>query len=125
MSEENTTVEETVEEVEVEAQPEPTPPSPQAPAQLGLKETMEALDALELVAGTVVKALEDGKVTVADLVHLAALAKELDTLVAGVKDVDDALAELKDLDQTELLQVVVKVFGIVKSIAKAKTVRGL
>jgi len=119
MSEENGTTPEATEPV-VHA-----PATPPAVESVGIKETMEVLDALDLIGKTVVKALEDGKITTGDLVHLADLARNLDKLMTGIKGADDAIKELKDLDQAELLTVVVRVFGIVKGIAKAKTQRGL
>lgn len=118
------TVEVESEEVAVEATPAPAPvQSP--PAKLGLKETNEILDALELISQTVVKSLADGKIGVDDLVNLADLARNLDVLMAGVRNADDAVAELKDLDETELLTLVVRVFGIVKGIAKSNIIKGL
>lgn len=115
-----------VNEAEATESPEVAAPAPAPVAEkLGLKETNELLDALDLISKTVVKALADGKVGVDDLVHLADLARNLDVLMAGINDADDAIRELKDLDEAELLTVVVRIFGIVKGIAKSNIIKGL
>lgn len=47
----------------------------QAQESVGVKETLEVLKAVELVAVSVAEVFKDGKVTIADLPTLANLAK--------------------------------------------------
>jgi len=89
---------------------------------VSIKETKEALAAVELLAVSGVKILADGKVNFADLPVLADMAKNLDTIIEGVKGADQIVAEAKDLDQAELIELGTIAFNIVKSIKAAKGV---
>lgn len=90
--------------------------------KVGVKEVSELLEGLEKLAKFGVKVLEDGVVNVKDIGALVALSKDLEVLVdafEGLGSIDD---ELKDLDQEEIIMIVIKVFGIIKSVGKAKRV---
>jgi hypothetical protein len=85
-----------------------------------VKEIKELLKGLEVVGVAGVKIAADGKVSIEDLAHIVALAKQIDVLsaaVAGLGEIDD---ELKDLDQAEIIELVGAVFALVKAIKEAK-----
>jgi hypothetical protein len=85
-----------------------------------IKEIKEVLEAVELLGVAAMKVAADKKVAVDDLVHLVAIAKDSEKLVAameGLKEIDD---EIKDLDQAEILELVAAVLAMVKKIKEAK-----
>lgn len=74
-----------------------------------IKESMEALDAAEACCDALVKAAEDGKLTLLDLRHAVAPAQKLQ---AGVEGLDKIMSELKDLDEAEAAQVIQKALSV-------------
>lgn len=86
---------------------------------MDIKETLEVLDGLKVLAVTGKEVLADGKINLADLGKLSQLASDFGTLkdaIEGINDVDD---ELKDLDSSEAQQIVAKVFEIVTVLKNA------
>lgn len=81
-----------------------------------IKETLELLEALKLLAVTGARIAEDKKVDLNDLKHLVDMAKKMDVLVEGFKGVKDIPTEFKDLNQIEVMEIVAKVFEIVKEV---------
>ena len=87
--------------------------------EVGIKETLELLEGLKVVGVTGAKVFEDKKINLEDLPKLVELGQNFSVLkdaVEGIKDVDD---ELKELDQQEIMQIVSKVFELVKAIKEA------
>jgi len=88
-----------------------------------VKETLELLDGLKVLAVTGGDIFADGKINLADLPKLKTLATNYGTLkeaVVGIQDVDD---ELKDLDSEEIAQIIAKVAEIVAAV-KAELAEG-
>lgn len=89
-------------------------------AKRDIKETMEFLNGLGVLAVLAGKITADGKIGVDDLKHLVDAAKDFQVVLDGVADVSDAMAELKELDESEAIQVIAKVFSILKEFKDAK-----
>jgi len=88
--------------------------------ELGLKETMEGLEAIEILAVGGAKVFADGKIRTDDIVTLVDVAKKSDTILEGVKDIDMSIEELKDLDQEEVVKIIFKVMEMIKAVKAAK-----
>lgn len=87
--------------------------------KLGIKETSEMIDAVEKIAVAGMK-ISKGGIGMDDLVHLVALAKEMDQLMEGFKGIGMIDDEIKDLDQVEIMALVTKMYGMVKAILDAR-----
>jgi hypothetical protein len=85
---------------------------------VGLKESLELVKALELVG---VKGLQiaKGGLNAEDIPLAIDLLKEVNVIIEGVKGVSDIGAEMKDLSQEELIQLGLALFGVYKKIAEA------
>lgn len=83
-----------------------------------IKETLEVVDALELVLVTCIRVLKDGKVNLNDVPLLLNVLREVDKLVQGFKDLNEIPKELSDLDQDELIQLGLKVYNVIEKIKK-------
>ena len=83
-----------------------------------VKETLEALAALELLSVTAVGILKDG-LAADDLPKVLELIKQHQVLIDGFGKMGDIPEEVKDVDQEELIAVGLKVFGTIKSIKEA------
>ena len=81
-----------------------------------IKNLLELLTAVELLAVTGAKVAKDKEVNKDDLVHVVTLAKNFELIANAVKDVDQLDEELKDLDEAELIAIVSKLFMIVKAV---------
>lgn len=82
--------------------------------KLSLKETMEILAALEMLALAVKDIAKDG-IGADDIVKLIDLAKNFEVISAAVKDADLAVEELKDLDQVEVIELITKLMAMIKN----------
>lgn len=76
----------------------------------GIKNTMDVLGAAEAVLDAVLKATEDGKISIMDVRHALAPAK---AAVEAWRDKEKVVAELKDVDEAELAAFVAKGEAIV------------
>ena len=81
-----------------------------------IKNLLELLTAIELLAVTGAKVAKYKEVNKDDLVHVVTLAKNFELIANAVKDVDQLNEELSDLDEAELIAVVSKLFMIVKAV---------
>lgn len=83
-----------------------------------MKETLELIKALELVA---VKGIEiaKGGIDATDISKALELIKQFDVIVEGVKGLDKIDDEVKAIDQAKLIEAGVAVFGLVKAIKEA------
>jgi len=89
------------------------------PEKVTIKESLEIIKGLDLLADTAVAVLADGAVNGSDLMIVVEKFKSLNVLVEAFEDSDKALAELKDLDQEELIQLGLAGYSLVKKVALA------
>ncbi len=85
---------------------------------MDIKNTLEVLDAVELLAVQGKKIAKDG-ISLADLPEAIELVKHVDVIVAAVEDAKEVVDEAKDLDQAELIQIGSRVVALVKAIKEA------
>jgi hypothetical protein len=83
-----------------------------------VKELLEVLIALDLVAVQLVKALKDG-IQITDLQYLLPILKDIAKVVEAVKGVKEIPAEIKDLDIAEATELFNKVLAIIKDCKEA------
>lgn len=83
-----------------------------------MKETLELLAAIELVAVSGIEIAKDG-VNAADLPKAIELIKKFDTIVEGAKGLDKLDDEIKDIDQAELIALGSALFTTFKAIKAA------
>lgn len=81
-----------------------------------IKEIMEILDVVELLAVSGGKVAADGKVGVDDLGVLVSLLSEAGKFADAFTNLKDIPSEAKDLDEEELVALALKVFGIVRKV---------
>lgn len=87
---------------------------------MGIKETLELLEALKLLALKASEVLEDGKVNLKDLPSLFDLVKKASQLKTGVDGAELVAKEVKDLSQEEAALLLAKVYEIVSAIKAVK-----
>lgn len=78
----------------------------------GIKESMEVLDAVEVLLKDLKKMLADGKIGLGDIGVVFDLIGQLGTLNAGVQGANQVPAELKDLDPEESAQLAAKAMSL-------------
>lgn len=83
---------------------------------MDIKESMELLNAVEILAVAGAKIAKDKKVNAEDLPAAIELIKKLDVVLVGIKDLDNLDEEIKDLDEAELIAMVSKIMIIAKSV---------
>lgn len=83
-----------------------------------MKETLELLAAIELLAVSGIAIAKDG-VDASDISKVLELIKKFDVLVEGVKGIDLIDNEVKDIDQMELIALGTALFGTFKAIKAA------
>jgi len=83
---------------------------------MDIKNTLEILSAVEVLAIAGAKIAKDKKVGMDDLPAAIELAKKFDLVLEAIKDIDQIDEEVKDLDESELIALVSKVLMISKSI---------
>lgn len=88
--------------------------------QLGVKETLELLEGMKVLATTAGEVMEDGKVDVKDLSELLVLVSKLGTLKDAVVGADKSLKEMKDLTQEEVSLVLAKVWEVLRAFQEGK-----
>lgn len=85
----------------------------------GIKETLELIDGLKLLAVTGKKVAADGKLSLGDAGALMGLLGKLGDLGKAVSGVDQVPAEVKDLSPEELEQIGAKVLELVAAVKAA------
>lgn len=80
----------------------------------GIKQCLELLEGIKVLAVDVKKVLADGKVDLKDLPVLMELLTQFSVLTAAVDGIDQIPAESKDLSSEEIAVLVDKVLEIVK-----------
>jgi hypothetical protein len=86
--------------------------------KVGLKETLEIVKAVKLLAVTGVEIGKDG-LGVEDIAKALELVKKLDVVFEAVKGLHLVDDELKDLEQDELLQLGAAAYDLVKDVILA------
>lgn len=84
-----------------------------------IKETLEMLEGVKVLAVSGKKIFADGKVSIADLPVALELLAQFGTLNAAVAGADQVIPEMKDLSADEANQIVAKVLEIVAVIKAA------
>jgi len=84
-----------------------------------IKESLELLDGVKIVAVTGAKVFADGKINFADLSKLTALAVNFNVLKDAIVGVGDVKDELKDLDSAEIQELALKALEIVNAVKNA------
>jgi len=87
-------------------------------SEKGIKELLEALDAVRVIAVTGAAIAEDG-LEVEDIQDLIDGVKKLDVLKAGWEGKEDIVLEAKDLDGVEVGLVVSRLVKLVNDTRKA------
>jgi hypothetical protein len=80
---------------------------------VGVKDTVEALEAARVILVLVKKVMADGKINVGDIGILFELVRALGVLNAGVQGLDQVMVEIKDMDAAEAEIVIAKAMEIV------------
>lgn len=88
--------------------------------QMGIKETLELLDAVKLLVLKVGDVLEDGKVNLKDLPVLLDLVKKVQVLKTGADGAELIAKEVKDLSQEEAALLLAKVYEVISSLKGLK-----
>lgn len=83
---------------------------------MDIKNTLELLNAVEVLAVAGSKIAKDKKVNAEDLPAAIELVKKFDVILEAIKDIDKLDEEVKDLDEAELIAIVSKVLLIAKSV---------
>ncbi len=86
--------------------------------KIELKETLELVKAVELLAVKAKIIIKDG-IGAEDLAPAIELLKEINVILEGVKGADEAVGELKDLDQEELVSLGLALFAAYKKFKAA------
>ena len=79
----------------------------------GIKESLELLEGVKMLAADVKKVMADGKVDMADIGVLMDLLSQFSVLSEAVKGADQISMEVKDLSAEEINELVPKVLEIV------------
>lgn len=81
--------------------------------KVGIKESLEVLDAVEVLLQDLKKVLADGRIGLGDVGVIFDLLKQFPTLNAGIQGADQVPAEIKDLDTDEAQLLIAKALAIV------------
>ena len=83
-----------------------------------VKNIIEVLDAVEVVAIPVKQALKDG-LDITDLAKLLEIVKKHEVILAAIDNIGDISEELKDIEATEAAIIAAKVIALIKSLKAA------
>lgn len=79
---------------------------------VGIKETLEVLEAVRLLVVDLRKVLADGKISTGDVGVIFDLLRQLPALNAGLQGVDLVPVEVKDIDAQEAEKLIAKALEI-------------
>ena len=82
----------------------------------GIKETLELMDSLEIIAVAGAKIAKDGKLSPSDLTIVYDLLLKSAKISEGFKGINKLPAEIKDLDAEEIESIISKTFVIINSV---------
>lgn len=86
---------------------------------MDIKESKEVLKGLEVVGLAGIAIMKDGKVGVSDLMHIVDLVKKFDVLKDAVEGIKLVGEEIKDLDETEIVELGMATFSLIKTLKAA------
>lgn len=89
--------------------------------EVGIKETMEMIAAMKVLATFASAVMEDHALNSADLVHVVELSSKYQALADAYTGKEAILAELKDLKKAELTEVIMGMYDAFEVFTKAKT----
>lgn len=104
---------------ETKTEETPVVAEPAKPEPVGIKNSLEVVKGLELLAEIAEGVFADGRLDGSDFLVVAAKLKELDIIVDAVQDADEIGKELKDLDEQELIQLGLAAYSLVKKVVAA------
>lgn len=84
----------------------------------GIKEISELLDGVKLLAVSGKKIAKDG-ISAEDVAHVVTLFTNFNTIVEAYKGLGEASEEIKNLDQSEVIEIIGKLYEIVRDVEKA------
>ncbi len=85
---------------------------------VGTKETLELLHAIQFLSVNIAAALKDGKINIDDLPILLNLMKQTRVIIDGIRDFKEIPSEVGDMDREEALQVGYKIYEIIRAVKK-------
>lgn len=85
----------------------------------GIKEMMEVIAAVEVLAVAVKKVMKDGKVDLSDAAVLVELGAQFPAFAAAVEGIKEIPAEVKEIDAQEALEIVGKLYAVAKKVQEA------
>lgn len=91
-----------------------------ADEERGIKELVELLEGLEVLASAAGAVLEDGKVRLNDVSVVIDLGSKFQVLADAVGGLSDVPKEAKDLSEEEVKQLVSKVYDVYEAFVAAK-----
>lgn len=86
---------------------------------IGVKELLEALEGLKVLAKAGKAVLADGKISVSDLPVLMSLLSDKDVLLAAAAGLSEVPAEVKNLSPDEIAQVGMAILAAYKEVKAA------
>lgn len=81
-----------------------------------IKELVELLAAVEVLAVAVKKVLKDGQVDLSDAAVMVELGAQFPVLMAAIEGLDKLPEEVKDIDADEALALVGKLYAMAKKV---------
>jgi hypothetical protein len=85
----------------------------------GIKESLELLQGIKVLAVDAKKIMANGKLDLSDLGVAMDLLKQLGTLSSAVQGIDQISSEVKDLSPEEVNQLAQKVLEVVEALRAA------
>lgn len=85
---------------------------------MDLKNTLEVMEALNVIIGTANKVAADGKIDLTDAQYALGMLNDYAKFIEAVKDIKIVGAELKNLDEAEMLILGQKTWEMLKEIKK-------
>jgi hypothetical protein len=86
----------------------------------GIKEILEVLDGMAIIAKVAGKVLADSKVGLSDAKFALDLAREREKLMEAFKGIDGIRDEIRDLDTVESSEIAYKVYNLIKAFKEGK-----
>lgn len=84
-----------------------------------VKEMMEVIAAVEVVAVAIKKVMKDGKVDLQDAAVAIELGAQFPVLAAAVQGLGEIPAEVQEIDAQEAIEIVGKLYAIAKKVQEA------
>lgn len=88
--------------------------------EVNVKEALELLKGLEVIAGIAGHIAADGKVNLMDVPKLMPLVAQFDLLTEAFSGLDGLKEEIKDIDQAELVQIIAAAYAVADAFNEGK-----